>query len=355
MRRLPLFLLLDMSDSMVGEPIEYLENGLESMISTLRRDPHAIETLHISIIAFAGKVKTIVPLMELTDFYSPRLQLGAGTSLGLAMEHLMQEIDKNIVKTTKDRKGDFKPLVYLMSDGKPTDIVQPAIDKWNRKYKNRVNMIAIGFGTHASTDTFLKFADHVLTYNGETESDFTKFIQWMTMSVKTQSIKVSDSGGGNNFKVSLEKIPTVLEPSKKGQLSTDEDHVILVGRCQTKKLPYLIKYNTSMHSTPLSTMMRMHDSNAKYLLSGCYPVEESYFEWSDSSVKGGLPSISISSIAGNSSCPRCGNPIAGGICGCGKIFCVSGTGPSKCPWCGRTVIMEVMDKGTDFDITRSRG
>ncbi|MBF0200926.1 MAG: VWA domain-containing protein [Desulfamplus sp.] len=356
MRRLPLFLLIDISDSMIGEPIEYLQKGIDSMISKLRQDPHAIETLHISIIAFAGRVKTIVPLMELPGFYAPKLQVGAGTSLGGALEHLMKEIDTKVVQRTEHRKGDWKPLVYLMSDGKPTDIFQPAVDKWNRHYRNRVNTVAIGLGPHASTGIFSKFADNVLTYNGETEADFTKFIEWMTISVKTQSIKVAESGDRGAFKVSLEKSSDVLQPVKSGVASKDEDHVILVGRCQIKKSPYIIKYNTTAHSTPISQIMNFRQNDAKYMLSGCYPVDESYFEWSDPGSMGGDgPAVSISSIFGNASCPRCGNPVANAVCGCGKIFCVPGTGPSKCPWCGRTVTMEIMGEGVDFDITRSYG
>ena len=53
MRRLPVYLLLDTSGSMMGEPIEAVKNGVEILVSSLRQDPYALETAHLSIISFA--------------------------------------------------------------------------------------------------------------------------------------------------------------------------------------------------------------------------------------------------------------------------------------------------------------
>lgn len=44
MRRLPIYLLLDTSSSMSGEPITAVQNGLDLLVSTLRQDPYALET-----------------------------------------------------------------------------------------------------------------------------------------------------------------------------------------------------------------------------------------------------------------------------------------------------------------------
>ena len=44
MRKLPVYLLLDTSGSMYGEPIEAVKNGVQVLVSTLRQDPYALET-----------------------------------------------------------------------------------------------------------------------------------------------------------------------------------------------------------------------------------------------------------------------------------------------------------------------
>ena len=46
MRRLPVYVLIDTSGSMYGEPIEAVKNGLSIMLSTLNSDPYALETAY---------------------------------------------------------------------------------------------------------------------------------------------------------------------------------------------------------------------------------------------------------------------------------------------------------------------
>ena len=134
MRRLPIFFVLDVSESMVGEPIHKMENGIEKIVATLRQDPHALETVLISVIAFAGKAKAITPLIDLVSFYPPKIPIGGGTSLGAALDVLMTEIDSKVVKTTLQERGDWQPVVFLITDGKPTDQPQRSVDRWRTEY-----------------------------------------------------------------------------------------------------------------------------------------------------------------------------------------------------------------------------
>jgi uncharacterized protein YegL len=103
MRRLPIYFLIDVSESMVGEPIEQVQNGIRNIIQDLRTDPYALETVFVSVIVFAGKARTITPLTELYKFYPPTLPIGGGTSLGYAMDFLMNDIDTSVQKTTLDK------------------------------------------------------------------------------------------------------------------------------------------------------------------------------------------------------------------------------------------------------------
>ncbi len=79
MRRLPVFFVLDCSESMVGDHLRQMEDGFQAVVRALRGDPHALETVHLSVIAFAGVANTIVPLIEVFSFYPPKLPLGGGT------------------------------------------------------------------------------------------------------------------------------------------------------------------------------------------------------------------------------------------------------------------------------------
>ena len=70
-RRLPVYLLLDTSGSMIGEPIEAVKVGLQTMLNSLRQDPSALETVWLSIITFDSEVKQLIQLTELEQFALP--------------------------------------------------------------------------------------------------------------------------------------------------------------------------------------------------------------------------------------------------------------------------------------------
>lgn len=351
MRRLPIFILLDVSESMAGENRQKMEDAIGRIVASLRRDPHALETVHISIIAFAGVARTLVPLVDVAAFYPPKLPIGSGTNLGAALRHLSFEMEHAVLKTTAEQKGDWRPIIYLLTDGKPTDDVQPAIDEWTKRNKQRLDLIAIGLGRFADLHVLSRITDHVLLFEGTSDDDFLQFVNWITASVTEQSRSV---GEVENQGVRLAKIDeAILKRIGKDVPSTsvDNDCVVLAGRCQRSGAPYLMKYDreaNELHTQDFSIDL------SQYILTGCYPVDESYFAWSDPT---GAPAmINTLALQGVPSCPYCGNPSAFARCGCGKLLCVGGPGPAVCPWCGDSIEFTAPtgDEG-GFDIGRGKG
>ena len=94
MRRLPVYLLLDTSGSMYGEPIEAVKNGVQVLVSTLRSDPYALETAYLSIITFNSTAQQLTPLTELANFQQPEIEASGCTSLGAALSLLAQKVDQ---------------------------------------------------------------------------------------------------------------------------------------------------------------------------------------------------------------------------------------------------------------------
>lgn len=58
---------------MRGEPIESVKVGLEAMVSSLRQDPFALESVNISIITYDREVKQILPLTPLDELQLPEI------------------------------------------------------------------------------------------------------------------------------------------------------------------------------------------------------------------------------------------------------------------------------------------
>lgn len=351
MRRLPIYFVLDVSESMVGENLKKLEDGINSIIRTLRQDPHALETVYVGVIAFAGKARTIVPLIEVASFYPPKLPIGGGTSLGVALFHLMAEIDKNVVKTTQDRKGDWKPIIYLLTDGKPTDSVSGAISKWKSDYSQKATLVAVALGRFADMGILKQLTEHALVLENTSGSDFKKFIAWVTDSVKSQSKRVSDVPSDNANIAKLDETALSLIKDVKDLRTIDPDYVILTGRCQRTRLPYLMKYE---RETQQIKHQDFAVNSTHYLVSGCYPVGDDYFEWSDS--KSTQLKVNSNELVGAPGCPHCGNATAFALCVCGGIMCLNGPGPVVCPWCEKEVTFGAGGGGEEgFDVNRARG
>jgi len=116
---------------MYGEPIEAVKNGVQTLVSTLRSDPYALETAYISIITFNSSAQQIAPLTELASFQPPQIDASGCTALGEALNLLAQKVDSEIVKTTAEVKGDWKPIVFIMTDGEPTDDLQKGLNEFN--------------------------------------------------------------------------------------------------------------------------------------------------------------------------------------------------------------------------------
>ena len=82
--RLPVYLVVDVSQSMAGESIQDVNNGIQQLIADLRSDPWALDTVWLSAITFANDARQIVPLTDLESFQVPEFLVGGKTNLGNA-------------------------------------------------------------------------------------------------------------------------------------------------------------------------------------------------------------------------------------------------------------------------------
>src|SRR3954465_11180619 len=192
MRRLPVYLLLDTSGSMSGEPIEAVKNGVQVMINSLRQNPQAIETAYISIITFNSAAQQVVPLTDLASFQMVDIKASGTTALGDALQLIATKIDTEVAKTTTEQKGDWKPLVFIMTDGIPTDDWQAGLSEF--KKRKTAYTVACAAGGRADTNALKQITDNAVSLDTADSQSIAKFFLWVTASIGVTSVKVEDSG-----------------------------------------------------------------------------------------------------------------------------------------------------------------
>lgn len=192
MRRLPVYLLLDTSGSMSGEPIESVKTGVQTLISALRQDPYALETAFLSVITFDSSAKQVVPLTELPMFQLPAVNASGGTSMGEALRLVAQCSDKEITRSSADVKGDWKPLVFILTDGEPTDDFEKGLAEFQKRKWGLI--IACAAGTNANTSRLQKITESVVQLDTTDSAAFKAFFKWVSASVSASSKSVESSG-----------------------------------------------------------------------------------------------------------------------------------------------------------------
>ncbi len=186
MRRLPVYFLLDTSGSMYGEPIQALNNALSGMINTLRTDPQALDSLWISIITFNREVKELVPLTELVAFQLPEITCpqSGPTNTGAALELLCENAGRDIIKGSAIQKGDWKPLLFVFTDGKPSDPQKYSEMIPKVKSLNFGAIVGCAAGNLADTSMLKNLTDSVVHLDTADSSTLKQFFKWVSDSIQ---------------------------------------------------------------------------------------------------------------------------------------------------------------------------
>ncbi len=78
--------------------------------------------LHMSLSLLSTLLLVRPYLLQISSVsISPLFSASGTTALGEALSLTANRIDAEVQKTTAETKGDWRPLVFLMTDGGPTD------------------------------------------------------------------------------------------------------------------------------------------------------------------------------------------------------------------------------------------
>ncbi|MGN0879290.1 MAG: VWA domain-containing protein [Oligosphaeraceae bacterium] len=184
-RRLPVYLLIDTSGSMNGEPIAAVNHGLQSLIATLRQEPFALESVHLSVLTFDREVREVLPLTPLARVEAPQLTPPSSgpTLLGKALAVLMEKLDRNLIRNSATEKGDWKPLLFVMTDGKPSDTAQyREMSERLKSYRLGATVVCVA-GQEPRTEPLRLLTEDIYPLATMDGASFTQFFQWVSRSI----------------------------------------------------------------------------------------------------------------------------------------------------------------------------
>ncbi|MBD2543688.1 vWA domain-containing protein [Planktothricoides raciborskii] len=126
--RCPVVLLLDNSGSMSGQPIQQLNQGVAVFKQSLDQDPLAKLRVEVAIVSF-GPVRMCQDFVTIDQFVPPQLKAEELTPMGEAINYALDLLENR--KTDYRNNGIlfYRPWVFLITDGSPTDTWQPAAQR----------------------------------------------------------------------------------------------------------------------------------------------------------------------------------------------------------------------------------
>jgi uncharacterized protein YegL len=141
------------------------------------------------VLTYDIDVKELFPLTPLEDVQMPQVTCpqSGPTHLGEALKLIVKRFDRDVKPSNKDGKGDWRPMLFVMTDGSPSDV--QLFNNMVPEIKRRAfaKIIACAAGPKAKTEYLEKFADQVVSLDTTDSASFAAFFKWVSSSVTAGS------------------------------------------------------------------------------------------------------------------------------------------------------------------------
>ena len=188
--RCPVVLLLDVSGSMSGTPIDELNQGLRQFINETAEDEAASMSVELEVITFDSQATVAMPFTPICDVdRNPApLVTGGMTCMGAALRLATRDLKMRRKMYRNSGVSSYKPWVVLMTDGGPNDDWLLAANEMRTLgEKGKIQYIGIEIGDsadHATMCQILPANPGPIKLQG---LKFKQFFRWLTDSLKSVS------------------------------------------------------------------------------------------------------------------------------------------------------------------------
>jgi len=115
--RCPCVLLLDVSSSMAGEPIQALNEGLKAFHREVSLDSIAARRVEVAVISFGTGAEVVQDFVTVDLFNPPELRAGGQTHMGKGIETALDLLAQRKATYKANGISYYRPWIFLLTDG----------------------------------------------------------------------------------------------------------------------------------------------------------------------------------------------------------------------------------------------
>lgn len=112
-------LVLDVSGSMAGNPIDQLNQGLKDFQKELQNDFVAAQRIEVAIVTFSSTVDTVLQPKLSADFEMPILKSSGSTKLVDGVRMAINIVEQRKAWYRSTGQTYYRPWIMLITDGEP--------------------------------------------------------------------------------------------------------------------------------------------------------------------------------------------------------------------------------------------
>lgn len=178
-------LLLDISGSMVGEPIRELNKGLQEFYFQVIKDETASERLEVCIITFESRVQCILEPTLVRNFKMPALEAVGSTQMEKGIKEAIMKVATRKSWYRKTGQPYYRPFVIMITDGAPdADQDLEKMMFYINEGVNNKEFLFFPIGVEGANLDVLRELSHPSTPPMKLKGlNFTEFFKWLSNSV----------------------------------------------------------------------------------------------------------------------------------------------------------------------------